>query len=223
MTALMLLAPGTPMLFMGQEFAADAPFLFFADHQPDLAKLVHAGRYQFLAQFPSIADPAVRSLVAAAHEPATVERCRLDFTDRERHAGLYQLTKDLLKLRRDDPILSAQKRGEVDGAVLGEQAFGLRFFQADGMDRLLVVNFGRDLHLPICPEPLLAPPGGCRWTVAMSTEDPRYGGGGTGPLDTSNEGWRISGEAATLLVPATEDETELSHAPKSAGHGRIVY
>ena len=42
MTALLLLAPGTPMLFMGQEFAADAPFLYFADHQPDLAKLVHA-------------------------------------------------------------------------------------------------------------------------------------------------------------------------------------
>src|SRR5206468_3437158 len=64
MTALLLLAPGTPMLFMGQEFAADSPFLYFADHQPDLAKLVDAGRYEFLAQFPSIADPAVRTLIA---------------------------------------------------------------------------------------------------------------------------------------------------------------
>ncbi|HEV3496357.1 MAG TPA: malto-oligosyltrehalose trehalohydrolase, partial [Actinomycetes bacterium] len=51
MTALMLLAPGTPMLFQGQEFAASAPFLYFADHKPDLAKLVHRGRREFLSQF----------------------------------------------------------------------------------------------------------------------------------------------------------------------------
>ncbi len=48
MTALMLLAPGTPMLFQGQEFAASAPFLYFADHNPELAKLVTKGRREFL-------------------------------------------------------------------------------------------------------------------------------------------------------------------------------
>jgi len=55
MTALLLLGPGTPMLFQGQEFAASTPFLYFADHNPELAKLVAAGRQQFLEQFPSIA------------------------------------------------------------------------------------------------------------------------------------------------------------------------
>ena len=49
MTAFMLLAPGTPMLFMGQEFAASSPFLYFADHGPELAELVHQGRREFLA------------------------------------------------------------------------------------------------------------------------------------------------------------------------------
>ena len=44
MTALLLLAPGTPMLFQGQEFAASTPFLYFADHNPDLAKLIEEGR-----------------------------------------------------------------------------------------------------------------------------------------------------------------------------------
>jgi maltooligosyltrehalose trehalohydrolase len=55
MTALMLLAPGTPMLFQGQEFAASTPFLFFADHKPELAKLVCEGRKEFMSQFPSVA------------------------------------------------------------------------------------------------------------------------------------------------------------------------
>jgi len=55
MTALMLLAPGTPMLFQGQEFASSSPFYYFADHKPDLAKLVGEGRAKFLAQFRSLA------------------------------------------------------------------------------------------------------------------------------------------------------------------------
>src|SRR5690606_12521473 len=55
MTALFLLAPPTPMLFHGQEFAASAPFLYFADHPPELARLVDESRKKFLEQFPSIA------------------------------------------------------------------------------------------------------------------------------------------------------------------------
>ena len=56
MTALLLLAPGTPMLFQGQEFSASAPFLYFADHDPELAEAVRKGRAEFLTQFPSIVD-----------------------------------------------------------------------------------------------------------------------------------------------------------------------
>jgi maltooligosyltrehalose trehalohydrolase len=131
----------------------------------------------------------------------------------------------LLKFRREDPVLGSQQRGAVDGAVLGEQAFVLRFFADDGMDRILLVNLGRDLHLLICPEPLLAPPEGTLWQLALSTEDPRYGGGGTGPIDTGDEGWRVPGEAAALLVPVATDDgpPTLHHGRAGGGKGRIVY
>ena len=43
MTALLLLAPGTPMLFHGQEFASSSPFYYFADHEPDLANQTPGG------------------------------------------------------------------------------------------------------------------------------------------------------------------------------------
>ena len=46
-----------------------------------------------------------------------------------------------------DPVFRAQRQGGMDGAVLGPEAFLLRFFDASGDDRLLVVNLGRDLHL----------------------------------------------------------------------------
>jgi hypothetical protein len=60
---------------------------------------------------------------------------------------------------REDPVFRAQRPGGVDGAVLGPEAFVLRFFGGTDRDRLLVVNFGRDLHLAPVAEPLLAPPG----------------------------------------------------------------
>jgi maltooligosyltrehalose trehalohydrolase len=55
LTALLLLSPATPLLFQGQEFAADSPFLFFAGHQGELAEQVRAGRAEFLRQFPNLA------------------------------------------------------------------------------------------------------------------------------------------------------------------------
>jgi maltooligosyltrehalose trehalohydrolase len=225
MSALLLLAPGTPMLFQGQEFTASAPFHYFADHNPDLAKLVQGGRAEFLAQFPSLAEPQMKPIFAPPHDPATFERCKLDFDERERHAAAYQLIKDLLKLRREDAVFRVQKPWEVDGAVLGEQAFVLRFFADDGMDRLLAVNLGRDLHLVTCPEPLLAPPERTKWQLALSTEDPKYGGTGTGPVDTAEEGWRIPGESAVVLVPVASESAEptLQHGRLGGGKGRIVY
>ncbi len=201
MTALMLLAPGTPMLFQGQEFAASSPFLFFADHKPELARLVRAGRAEFVSQFPSVATPAVRSALDDPSDPATFAASKLDIAERERHAWAVALHHDLLRLRREDPVFRAQRPDGVDGAVLGPEAFVLRFFGDDGDDRLLIVNLGRDLHLDPAPEPLLAPPEGREWQVRWASEDPRYGGLGA-PAPEAEDGWRIQGHAAVVLAPA---------------------
>jgi maltooligosyltrehalose trehalohydrolase len=204
MTALVLLAPGTPMLFQGQEFAASAPFFYFADHEGALAEQVRGGREKFLRQFPSIATAESQACIPVPHDPATFERCKLDFEERERHAGVYALHRDLLKLRREDPVFKLQRKGGVDGAVLGPEAFVLRFFADDGQDRLLVVNFGTDIHLDPAPEPLLAPPRRMRWGVLWSSESVAYGGCGTPPPDT-DENWRITGHAAVALAPTAAD------------------
>jgi maltooligosyltrehalose trehalohydrolase len=200
MTALLLLAPGTPLLFQGQEFAASSPFAFFADHKPELAAMVEKGRVEFLSQFPSLARPELRARIPAPQNPAVFERAKLDFAERARHAAVYALHRDLLALRRDDPVFRAQRPGAVDGAVLGPEAFLLRYFGEDGDDRLLVVNLGADLRLAIAPEPLLAPPEGMRWEQQWSSEDPRYGGSGAPEIDADGE-WRIPGRAAVAMRP----------------------
>ncbi|MDB6029798.1 MAG: 1,4-alpha-glucan branching protein [Verrucomicrobiales bacterium] len=212
LTALLLLSPSTPMLFQGQEFAASTPFYYFADHNPELSRLVAKGRSEFLRQFPTIASSECRSLLSNPSEETTFLKSKLDFNDREKHSELYQLHQDLLKLRREDPVFSKPRKRGVDGAVLGPEAFVLRFFAEDGMDRLLLVNLGRDLHLNPAPEPLLGPVEGYHWKMLWSSECPDYGGCGTPPLDTE-ENWKIPGHAAVVLIP--EEETHAKGDPQN--------
>jgi len=200
LTALMLLGPGTPMLFQGEEHTSSRPFLYFADHQPDIANAVRDGRRDFLKQFRSIALPDWEGCLPDPADAGTFERCRLDHSERERHPEAWALHRDLLRVRREDSVLSLQGRHGVDGAVLGAQAFVIRFFGPEGDDRLLVVNLGLDAYVTPAPEPLLAPPPGRLWSVRWSTESRAYGGCGTFPPD-SVDGWRLPGEAAILLAP----------------------
>ncbi|HEY8579189.1 MAG TPA: DUF3459 domain-containing protein, partial [Beijerinckiaceae bacterium] len=198
LTAYLLLSPGTPMLFQGQEFAASTPFLFFADHKPELTGPMSNGRREFLRQFPSIRDPAATAALREPHDPRTFADCVLDWSEFEKNADVVALHRDLLRLRSTEAAFAAQRAEAVDGAVLGPEAFALRFFADDGADRLLIVNLGRDLVRPSFPEPLLAPPEDAAWRLVWSSEDLRYGGCGTPEIETT-DGWRLPGHAAVLL------------------------
>jgi len=199
MTAICLLGPGTPMLFQGQEFASSSPFLFFADHKPDVAEKVRNGRAEFLHQWRSLASGQIEFADPCSRE--TFERCKLDLSEREKHAETYALHRDLLKLRKSEPLFSRQDR-QFDGAILGPEAFVIRFF-SEGYcdDRLLLVNLGTELHLNPSAEPLLGPAEKTEWVVQWSTEDPHYGGNGTAALDPELN-WIVPAHAAVVLQPA---------------------
>jgi maltooligosyltrehalose trehalohydrolase len=208
LTALLLLSPQIPLLFQGEEFGSSAPFVYFADHEGELRRQIKEGRRKFLNQFPSAASEA-EDMFLDPGAPETFQRCKLDLSERERHAGTYQLHEDLLRLRRDDPVIAAPAR--FDGAVLTAHAFVLRFFSEKfDADRILVVNLGTDLAFTPAPEPLLAPIAGHGWRILWSSEAPLYGGGGTAPLETKAN-WMIPGEAAVLLEP---DENREPVRPK---------
>lgn len=198
-TAVLLLGPQTPLLFMGQEFLASNRFMFFADHTPELRKIVHEGRREFVGQFQAYATEAVQRAVRDPGDEQTFLDSKLDWSEVERHSAALQLHRDLLRLRREDPVISSAAQLEIDGATLGEYAFVLRWFAPDERDRLLVVSFDRELRLDPAPEPLLAPPRDKAWHLSWASEDPRYGG--LGVIDpVSNDGrWRIPAECAVLL------------------------
>jgi maltooligosyltrehalose trehalohydrolase len=198
LTALTLLGPAIPLLFQGQEFAASAPFLYFADHNAELKQLIRQGRRQFLSQFRSIAAADAQSAVNEPGAVETFQRCKLDFAERAKHAPIYRLHEDLLRLRREDPTLRAIHH--LDGAVLGAGAFVLRFFPEHGDDRLLVVNLGVEQRFDPAPEPLLAPLEKKGWRILWSSESLRYGGNGTPLLETAVN-WMIPGQSAVVLGP----------------------
>lgn len=181
--ALLLLGPWTPMLFQGQEFGSSAPFLYFADHEPELAKLVADGRKKFLGQFPSIKDVEL----ALPHDQHTFTRCKLRDDEREADTPHARLYRDLLALRRERTCEN------LDGAVLGSRAFLLR-----SGDWLFLFNFGEDLKLDHAPEPLLAPPEHKQWLQRWSSASPDYGGFGTPEVECEGA-WSLPAQTAVVF------------------------
>jgi maltooligosyltrehalose trehalohydrolase len=197
MTAVLLLSPNTPMLFQGQEFGATTPFMYFADHEVDLAKLVRQGRFESMRQFRSMLGPDSAQCFVDPCSVETFKASKLNFKERESRPGMYRLHKDLIRLRKQDSVFQAQDAERLYSAVIGPEAFVLRFRGDSGDDRLILVNLGRDLVLTSHAEPLLAAPDGRDWTLLWSSEDPRYGGVGTPPVDTQQ--WHLPGHTALVL------------------------
>lgn len=166
--ALLLLSPYVPLLFMGEEYGAPQPFLYFVDHaDPELLAAVRAGREREFASFEwagSIPDPAAEE---------TFDRSRLHFADATRspHRELLRLYRDLIRTRRSEPAL---RPGAVAVRVVQQADAPLVALWFEGAGRDLVAAFN-------CSErgaalDLLLPAG--RWDCRIATDDPRYGGTG---------------------------------------------
>ena len=142
-----LLAPQTPMLFMGEEWNADSPFPFFCDFGRDLAPLVAEGRREEFAGFfegqdiGSIPDPGAEE---------TFYEGKLDWAelDEPEHAGHLELYRRLLALRRQEisPRLGGIPGGESTYEMLGERGLRVRWALGDGSRLTLLAN--------LRPEPL---------------------------------------------------------------------
>ncbi len=212
LTTLFLLAPQTPMLFQGQEFAATSPFFYFADHKDETAHLVARGRADFLAQFRALATPEMQAKLPDPGDPQTFTASKLDLNERIQHQEEYALHHDLLSMRRNDPVFQASQRSNrIDGAVLSQDAWVIRFFGENSGDaRLLLVNLSRDLHLVPAPEPLLAPPKDCVWDAMWFSDDPRYGGMGM-PRWPLKGPWYLQGESAVVLQPIKQEKDGVEH------------
>lgn len=200
-TTLLFLAPGTPLMFMGQEFSASAPFLYFADHEVEIvANLVRKGRWSFLHEFPRTAGAAASGALADPTSAATFEASKIDWRETQQHSNVLAFHRDLIQLRKHDPTFSRQDSSMLTGAVIGPEALMLRWLSPEGDDRLLLLNLGRDLEFRPGSDPLLAPPRRGNWQLLWSSEAAEYGGAGTALIDMKQ--LSVPGHAATVLHPS---------------------
>jgi malto-oligosyltrehalose trehalohydrolase len=123
-TALHLLAPQLPLLFMGQEWGATRPFPFFSDLGPPLGEAVSEGRRREFARFSAFADPAARARIPDPQSRATRDSAVLDWTALARppHREWLEMHRALLRVRRDAivPLLAGGAVPRASAVPLGE-------------------------------------------------------------------------------------------------------
>lgn len=124
-TVLLLTAPQTPLLFMGQEWAAATPFQFFTDHHEELGRQVTKGRRAEFAAFDAFSSPTA---VPDPQEPETFHRSRLRWSelDHPAHAGVLRLYQRLLHLRGAHPAMQASGPETFDVRALDDHTIALR-------------------------------------------------------------------------------------------------
>jgi maltooligosyltrehalose trehalohydrolase len=144
--AILLLAPSPPLLFMGEEFGAATPFLFFCDFEKALAAAVTNGRRNEFAHFEAFKDPAKREQIPDPNSAATFAASHLDWdsVEQPRHHEWLAFYRHLLKLRRQHIVprlshgcgLKADHKTDQDRGLIAQWEF-------PGRSRLiLLANLG---------------------------------------------------------------------------------
>lgn len=138
-TALLLLSPMIPLMFMGDEWGAAEPFLFFTDFHDELADAVREGRRGEFADFAAFADPAKRELIPDPNALQTFEASRPAFdallleTDKgQDHRSWLTLYQQLLQIRREHIVPRLGRTQALGAQVLAEKAVSASWQMGDG-------------------------------------------------------------------------------------------
>lgn len=145
--AILLLSPPIPMLFMGEEWAEERPFLFFTDFAGELGRNVREGRRKEFRKWPQFQDPETRARIPDPNAAGTMEASRLDWAAREKESGQRRLAyvRDLLALRAREiaPRIEELRQGSELIRTLSERAFAVSWPFPDGNVLRCAASFER--------------------------------------------------------------------------------
>jgi maltooligosyltrehalose trehalohydrolase len=153
--ALQLLCPQIPLIFMGEQTASKTPFLFFTDHNPELAQAVRDGRRREFSSFPQFSDQALLAKIPDPNAVATFEQSR-SHADSATGAARLDLYRRLLELRRIEIIPRLKGAKAIAARALGATAVTASWRMADDRVLSIACNLGADeVQLAGCDETLL--------------------------------------------------------------------
>ena len=175
----LLLLPYTPLLFMGQEFVASSPFQYFTDHSPDLGRLVTEGRRKEFADYSAFDDLDSLEKIPDPQAKETFLRSKLKLEEASISPGaqISALYRELLRLRRSDPVLSKQDRHAMQARAIGNDILAVHFHAEEG-DRLMLANFGEETSLSASEWAWDSTAG---LHILLDTNESRFGGRGERP------------------------------------------
>lgn len=141
--ALQLLCPQMPLVFMGEDQASLSPFLFFTDHNPEIAQAVRNGRRREFARFAHFSDPRHLEQIPDPNACETFERSVAvpHPADAEKRRRLY---RHLLALRRDEIVPRLDGARALDADAVGATAVLARWRMGDGAILIIGSNFGAE-------------------------------------------------------------------------------
>ncbi len=147
--AIYLLAPSPPLIFMGEEWAASTPFLFFCDFGGDLADNIRRGRRAEFSRFTEFEDPEMRDRIPDPNAAETFDASRLNWSERERtpHREMLGLYRTLLDVRRREivPRLDRVRGGEAHFEISDRATLGVRWLLGDGAQLMLLARLSDDV------------------------------------------------------------------------------
>jgi maltooligosyltrehalose trehalohydrolase len=201
-SALLLMEPYTPMFFMGQEWAATSPFLYFTDHHDELGKGVTEGRRKEFAEFSDFRDPAKRALIPDPQKLATFTDSKLDWTQLERqpHLETLRLYRDFLRFRQAN--LTDRHRSGWRVEQVSSAAIAIRYRRKNAGDLLIVAQLQAAHTILELENEWLRPAKGRTWKFAISTNEKVYGGKEAG---FAGDGKRVVLTEPELIVFCEED------------------
>ncbi|MBD9356514.1 malto-oligosyltrehalose trehalohydrolase [Methylomonas albis] len=147
-TAVLLLTPSPPLLFMGQEWACSQPFTYFVDFPEELGNKVSEGRLREFAEFPAFSSPESRQKIPLPTAAATYQLAKLawDELSHEPHRQWFEYHRELLRLRNRyiDPKLNGLTGGQADYRLLSDRALTVQWQLNDGSILKLIANLGSE-------------------------------------------------------------------------------
>lgn len=165
-TVLLLLSPMVPLLFMGDEWGTQQPFLYFTDHEDELAKAVRDGRRNEFAQFAKFNDPELRQHIPDPNAINTFLSSKFDIPEQGPAANnlWWKLYQTLLALRHREIIPRLPGTTSAGVTILGDAALCAAWALGDGCQLHIYLNFS---HTAVAAHP--------RWPVDTDK-----------PVDTDN-------------------------------------
>jgi len=144
--AILLLAPAPPLLFMGEEWAASTPFLFFSDFEPELGALVAAGRRSEFAAFPAFHEAEQQAAIPDPRARETFARSVLNWDERtqEPHARWLAFYRAILRIRRNAVVPHIEEISATGFDLIGER--GLRATWQLRAGEMLICDANLDAH-----------------------------------------------------------------------------